>query len=125
MAKDAEGKKNKQVTSFKKLISFLFKVLLRRLPSSKVVFCVIWLYFAKGPLSHSKVLSRLSIVSILPEENKPGITRNLDSERTQIVNCCHTLWISLQAEAFFPYYSAPEYQEKEAYACTESLDLYS
>ena len=71
-------------------------------------------------MSHSKVLSRLSIGYILSEESKPGITRNLDSERTQIVgdNCCHTLWISLQAKASFPLYSTLEYQEKEAYACT-------
>ena len=32
------GNKNKEITSFKKLISFLFKVPLRLLPSNKVIF---------------------------------------------------------------------------------------
>ena len=54
MANDAlsEGILNKETLSFKKLISFLFKVALLRLPSSKV-FLVLWDRFdhGKGPLA--------------------------------------------------------------------------
>lgn len=38
MANDAERKKNKEIASFKKLTTFLLKVPLRHLPSSKVIF---------------------------------------------------------------------------------------
>ena len=45
------GKKNREITSFRKLIYFLFKVPLRRLPSGKVFFLyTMWPYSAKGPI---------------------------------------------------------------------------
>ena len=71
MAKDAErARKTNRLHDLKSKYPF-FQGPTASFAIQQGVFCIIWLYFAKGPLSHSKVLSRLSIVSILPEENKP------------------------------------------------------
>ena len=50
MANDAEGQEKQEITTFKKLISFLFKVPLRRLPSSNVIFIPCAVY-CKGPIA--------------------------------------------------------------------------
>ena len=52
------GKEYKEMTSFRKVISFLFKVSLRRLPSSKVFFLPCdRKYSAKGSLTCKDLLN--------------------------------------------------------------------
>ena len=68
MANDAEGQEKQEITTFKKLVSFLFIVPLRRLPSSNVIFIPCAVY-CKGPIATVLLNASLSTCNKSCEEN--------------------------------------------------------